>query len=193
MLLDAAMTVMAKSGYDAASVNDVLAQAGLSTRSFYRQFDSKQALLVALIERERQVVADSLAAAVAAADEPVAGVEAWIDAFLDRLYEPERAARTHVFTSPSVLASYSLATAMPEMHKAFCPPLVRALKAGHRDGLLFSPNPKADAQSILSLATSAVDVRQHPFPRRSVAKTQVLRFAWPAIGLPRPENGSRPQ
>ena len=191
MLLEAAMRVMTKSGYDAASVNDVLAEAGLSTRSFYRQFDSKHALLVALIEGERKVVADSLAAAVDSADGPVAAVEAWIDAFLDRLYDPERSARTHVFTSPSVLASYTLATSLPEMHKAFCPPLVRALKAGHRDGSLWSPNPKADAQSINALVTAAVDVRQHPYPKRSAAKTQVLRFVWPAIGLTLPENGPR--
>ena len=59
LLLDASVRVMSENGYDGTSVNDILEEAGLSTRAFYRQFDSKQALLTALIERERDRVAHS--------------------------------------------------------------------------------------------------------------------------------------
>jgi len=93
LLLDAAVRVMSENGYDGTSVNDVLEEAGLSTRAFYRQFDSKQALLTALIERERDRVAFHLEKAAKSADDPLAAVEAWIDAFLDLLYNPEIARR----------------------------------------------------------------------------------------------------
>ena len=183
MLLDAAVTVMAKNGYDGTSVNDVLTEAGLSTRSFYRQFDSKHALLLALIERERDRVAQFLEEAVNEAEDPLAAVEAWIDAFLDLLYDPKIAPTTAIFTAPSVLASYTLATSLPEMQRRFCPPLTKALRAGHRKGLLDSPRPEADAYSIHALLHAALDVHHRPRPRRSVVKAQVVRFAWPALGL----------
>ena len=44
LLLDASVRVMSANGYDGTSVNDILEEAGLSTRAFYRQFDSKHAL-----------------------------------------------------------------------------------------------------------------------------------------------------
>lgn len=184
MLLDAAVAVMADRGYDNTSVNDILAEAGLSTRSFYRQFDSKHALLMALIQRERDRVARFLEAAAAGAEDPLAAVEAWIDAFLDLNYDPEIAPTTHIFAAPSVLASYTLATSLPEMQRKFCPPLIKALRAGHRSGVLDSPRPEADAYSIHAIMHAALDVAYgRPLPRRSKVKAQVLRFAWPALGL----------
>jgi AcrR family transcriptional regulator len=189
LLLDAAVVVMSVNGYDGTSVNDVLEEAGLSTRAFYRQFDSKSALLTALIERERDRVAFHLERAAKGADGPLAAVEAWIDAFLDLLYNPEIAATTAIFTAPSVLASYTLATSLPEMQRMFCPPLIRALRAGHRSGVLVSPAPEADAYCIHALVHAALDVHHRPLPKRATVKAQVLRFAWPALGI-RPKRGS---
>ena len=183
LLLDAAVRVMSENGYDGTSVNDVLEEAGLSTRAFYRQFDSKQALLTALIERERDRVAFHLEKAAKSADGPLAAVEAWIDAFLDLLYNPEIAPTTAIFTAPSVLASYTLATSLPEMQRMFCPPLVKALRAGERAGVLKSKTPEADAYCIHALVHAALDVHHRPRPKRPVVKAQILRFAWPALGI----------
>jgi AcrR family transcriptional regulator len=183
--LDAAVRVMSKNGYDGTSVNDVLEDAGLSTRAFYRQFDSKHELLMALILRERDRVAYHLERAAKSADGPLAAVEAWIDAFLDLLYNPEIAPTTAIFTAPSVLASYTLATSLPEMQRMFCPPLIRALRAGHRAGVLDSPRPEADAYCIHALLHAALDVHHRPRPRRTTVKAQVLRFVWPALGIGR--------
>jgi AcrR family transcriptional regulator len=183
ILLDTAVRVMAENGYDGTSVNDVLAEAGLSTRAFYRQFDSKHALLMALIQRERDRVAHHLEQAAKSADGPLAAVEAWIDAFLDLNYNPEIAPTTAIFTAPSVLASYTLATSLPEMQRLFCPPLTKALRAGQRAGVLESSRPEADAYCIHAVVQAALDVHTRPRPRRSLVKAQIVRFVWPAIGL----------
>jgi AcrR family transcriptional regulator len=184
LLLDASVRVMSENGYDGTSVNDILEEAGLSTRAFYRQFDSKQALLTALIERERDRVAHHLEQAAKSADGPLAAVEAWIDAFLDLLYNPEIAPTTAIFTAPSVMASYTLATSLPEMQRMFCPPLIKALRAGHRAGVLKSPAPEADAYCIHALVHASLDVHHRArLPKRAVVKAQILRFAWPALGL----------
>jgi AcrR family transcriptional regulator len=174
---------MSERGYDGTSVNDVLEEAGLSTRAFYRQFDSKQALLTALIERERDRVAFHLEKAAKTADGPLEAVEAWIDGFLDLLYNPEIAPITAIFTAPSVLASYTLATSLPDMQRMFCPPLIKALRAGQRAGVLKSTTPEADAHCIHALVHAALDVHHRPRPKRAVVKAQILRFAWPALGI----------
>jgi AcrR family transcriptional regulator len=175
---------MTENGYDATSVGDVLEETGFSTRAFYRHFDSKHALLMALIERERDRVGLHLDKAVKSAIGPLAAVEAWVDAFLDLLYDPEIAPTTAIFTAPSVLASYTLATSLPEMQRVFCPPLARALRAGHRAGVLQSSRPEADAYCIHALVHAALDVYHRPRPKRAMVKGQIMRFTWPALGIP---------
>jgi AcrR family transcriptional regulator len=183
MVMDAAMQVMARNGYARMSVDAVLSEAGLSTRAFYRHFESKEALLLGLMLRDAQSVGRSLERAVAHAPNPVAALEAWIDRSLDVYYEPKRAARTALFTSPAIRASYPLADATREMRHLFCPPLARALRAGHQTGALHSPTPEADAHTVFALVSAATDRTDTPFPDRSAAKAHIRRFLWPAFRL----------
>lgn len=184
MLLDAAMRVLIRSAYDSSSVNDILAEAGLSTRAFYRHFASKRDLLDALLERECDGVAKALQRAVANASDPVGAVEAWLDCFLDVYYEPKRAARVAVFASASVRGSYSDTGALDEMRELFCRPLIRALRAGHKAGVLDSPLAQDDARSIYALASDVTHGGQARRRSRAAARAQVLRFVRPALGLP---------
>ena len=55
MLMDAAVRILAKSDLHEMFVVDVLSEAGLSTRSFYRHFESKDDLLRALVLRATRV------------------------------------------------------------------------------------------------------------------------------------------
>ncbi len=50
-ILDAAQRVVYTKGYDQMSIQDILAEVKISKGAFYHYFDSKQALLEALIER----------------------------------------------------------------------------------------------------------------------------------------------
>ncbi len=50
-LLDAALARIVRQGYEATSVAEVCDEAGLSKGAFYHHFSSKQALVVALLER----------------------------------------------------------------------------------------------------------------------------------------------
>jgi len=51
-LVDAGAAVLLRSGFDATSIDDVVARAGAGKAAFYRQFADKRDLLVACIERE---------------------------------------------------------------------------------------------------------------------------------------------
>lgn len=183
-IMDAAVLVMARNGYGHMAVGDVLAEAQLSTTSFYRHFHSKDALLAAVIRRDGESAQRALQRAIAAAAGPVAALQAWLDGLLDHFYEPRRAARTALFTSPEVLSSLRMnSEVMEEMRSVLCQPLVKVLRAGHRAGVLRSTKPEADAVSLFALAsTAATSPRGYPRDRNK-ARAHVLRFAWPALAI----------
>lgn len=60
MVMDAAVRVMARNGFEYMSVSDILTEAELSTTSFYRHFQSKDKLLAALIRRDGDSVQHAL-------------------------------------------------------------------------------------------------------------------------------------
>ncbi len=103
ILLDAAMEVMGRNGYVDASVADILAQANLSTRSFYRHFESKDQLLCALYRREAEDAAARLNAKVDAAPSPRAALDAWIDEILSLGQHRAKDARVRVLGSPGAM------------------------------------------------------------------------------------------
>lgn len=56
-ILDAALAVFAERGFDAARMDDIAAEAGVSKGALYLYFESKEALLKGLVEREVAPVA----------------------------------------------------------------------------------------------------------------------------------------
>jgi TetR/AcrR family transcriptional regulator of autoinduction and epiphytic fitness len=61
LLLDAAESVFVEQGYSAASMDDIAAKAGMSKKTLYRIFDTKEALFAAVIEARRAVLAAMIA------------------------------------------------------------------------------------------------------------------------------------
>jgi len=90
VLLQAAFEVMRRNGYEDASVAEILEEAGLSTRSFYRNFQSKDDLVLALFRANAEAASQRLESRVAAAAAPREGLEAWMDEILSfRLQPPQ--------------------------------------------------------------------------------------------------------
>ncbi len=183
MLMDAAVRILARSGLHEMFVVDVLSEAGLSTRSFYRHFESKDGLLRALVLRETESVAQSLERRIARASGPVAAVEAWLDGLLDAIFEPRRAARAALFMTPAVRTSYPVAERMVDTHWTLSRPLAEVLRAGHEAGFLVSPNPEADAVSMFALVGITAYVPHANLQNRAAVRAQVVRFSWPTLGL----------
>ncbi len=63
-LLDAARSVFARGGFHGASVEEIASEAGFSTGALYSNFDGKEDLFLALMEREIAAHAREIAAAV---------------------------------------------------------------------------------------------------------------------------------
>ena len=77
-LEEVAERAFADSGYAATTIDEIVAQAGVSKPAFYRHFESKKALHMALLERHRDQLA---AAALAHVESRKANLEAMIDAW----------------------------------------------------------------------------------------------------------------
>lgn len=65
-LLDAMASIVAEKGYAATTVADVVERAGVSRRTFYEQFDDKEACFLAAYDVSVVVVLERIAAAVGA-------------------------------------------------------------------------------------------------------------------------------
>jgi AcrR family transcriptional regulator len=198
-LFDAALVVMERNGYaDAAvAVADILAEAGLSTRSFYRHFESKDQLLCALYRREAERAADRLSARVSAAATPLAALDSWIDEIMSLGFHRRKAARVAVLGSPGAMRAEGYADESRHAAKLLVAPLEELLAAGRRDGTFPLADPPADAPLIQSVTWAAAGlnpVRDVPASRDQAFRA-VGSFCRRALGVtrsPRPADGTDP-
>lgn len=101
-ILDAALDLFVEKGFDAARMEDVAKRAGLSKAGVYLYFDSKEALLKALIAREVAPIAQRAEAiAAAGAAEPEQALRMIAGFVVSRLSE------ARVFSVPRLVISIS--------------------------------------------------------------------------------------
>jgi AcrR family transcriptional regulator len=184
ILLDAALVVMERNGYVDASVAEILRQANLSTRSFYRHFESKDQLLCALYRREAQAAAARLSTRVEAAGTPLAALEAWIDEILSLGHDRAKAARLRVLTSRGAMKADGYAEATRVASLLLMAPLERLLADGAGDGSFPLADPCADAaliQAVVWAAAGLNPARADPASRAEAGR-QVRSFCERALG-----------
>ena len=184
-LLDAAAKVVREEGVRSLSVAQVLSRAQLSTRAFYRHFDSKDALVSAVFLEMARAETRRLKRKMAAAADPAEAVVAWIDGRLDLAFNDQirsdlrqmsLEAQTQMFASPGLVSD-----AYGEILK----PLVEQLESGRCTGIFPDVDPAADALSIHGAIWASVE-RQWTTGDcdRGAVRDQVVRFCLRGIGAP---------
>ena len=182
--MDAALKVMRRNGFLGASVQDILDHAGLSTRAFYRQFQSKDDLLLAMFRTAAGPDVEHVARQVALHASPVEAVRIWIDELLAIAYDRKRIQRLVMFNeSARQTVGYDAEVAWLE--DCLVTPLIEALRKGAADGSLPCANPLPDAYSIFDLVWSVAGPqgRERRPLDRDEAQAHVLRFCMPALGV----------
>jgi AcrR family transcriptional regulator len=185
ILLDAALVVMERNGYADAAVADILREADLSTRSFYRHFESKDQLLCALFRREADAAAARLRDKVDAAGTPREALDAWIDEILSFGHHRVKAARVSVLGSPGAMKADGYGEEMRYASRILTAPLEELLRRGAADGSLPLADPPADApliQSVVWAAAGLNPARDKPSSRAKAAR-QVRSFCERALGV----------
>jgi len=184
-LLTAAMEVLKRSGWWGFKVESVLRQAGLSTRSFYRHFEKKSDLLLALLESELGGAAVKLRRVTTAAADPSEKVRAFVGALIDMAYHADLAKPSSLFASHwrELLPEYPLA--IDRCIQRMITPLVEAIIEGQALGEFHSDDPAADAWAIFYLVAgmTADQAALGAATPRADLEHIVMPFITRAIGL----------
>ena len=184
-LLTAAMDVLQRSGWWGFKVESVLRQAGLSTRSFYRHFEKKSDLLLALLEFELGGAAIGLRRTTAAADTPSDKIRAYVSTTIDMAYRTDLVKPSSLFASHwrELLPEYP--QAIDRCIQRLTEPLVEAITEGKARGEFQSEDPEADARAIFYLV-AGMTADQAPLgcstPREDLEHV-VMPFISRSIGL----------
>ncbi len=144
-LLDAAYTVMRRTGTLDPRVSDIVAEAGLSNQAFYRHFRGKDELLLAVLDDGQRQLVSYLEARLARVDPGAPQVRAWIEGVLEQARNPEAAANTRPFT----VNSARLAAEFPDESARSREQVVAQLRAALADA---GADPERDADAIYHLA-----------------------------------------
>ena len=178
-LVEAGLTVLRQRGAAGLTVAEVLAEAGLSTRAFYRHFRSKDELVLAVYEQEAQRRNAEIAARIARRAEPRARLETWIDETLGLGFEPRRAA-AHPGAARRRRAACK-PTSPTSSRRSWPARSIRsiALLAAFPDA-----EPELDAWSIYAITWELVEAKLRGSAiDRATRAAQCSRFCLPALGL----------
>jgi AcrR family transcriptional regulator len=184
VLLSAAREVLAERGYDGLRVEDVLREAGLSTRAFYRHFSGKAALFLALFEQESARADQRLRARVDQASGPEEAVREWIDSVLSVVYDPRLAKRARLFAGERGSLAHRFPEEIHELNVRQLQPLQDAIAAGVAAGVFSTNDPVADARAIHHVCAGLINDRLYASTALTRAEAVALatRFALGALG-----------
>jgi AcrR family transcriptional regulator len=185
LLFEATLTVMQRNGDSDVAVADILAEAGMSTRSFYRHFESKDQLLCALYRHEAEQVAERLTARVAEATSPLAALDSWIEEIMSLGYNRRKAARVAVLGSPGAMRAEGCLGESKRAMKLLNAPLQAVLADGLRDGTFPLADPASDAPLVQSVVWTAAGLNplREPVLARAEAFRAVQSFCRRALGV----------
>lgn len=184
-LMDSALHVMSRNGYQGASVQDILDHAGLSTRAFYRQFRSKDDLLLAMFRTASDPEVAQVATAVDAEPTALGAVRIWVDEMVAMALDPKRVRRL-VICNPTARQTDGYEHEEADLRDRLTAPLVAALERGAADGSFPETEPKPDADIFFDLVWSVARPLRgftSGSTDRSRATEQMLRFCLPALGV----------
>jgi AcrR family transcriptional regulator len=153
-LLDRASGLFLRHGYDNVSLNDLIADAGVSKGAFYHWFPSKDALVAALAERSAGAAFAGVEDAVAAClGDALARLNAALRAGFDVNMEmggPEQLAAMVSLLRPDNAHLYGRILTVEE--QLFRPLLTRLISDGVADGVFDTFDPEGVADMIYGLA-----------------------------------------
>lgn len=183
-IVSAAAEVVRTQGVQALSIAQLLSRTQLSTRAFYRHFDSKDQLVAAVFLVMARAEVLRLVQRMSDCADPVRAVAAWIDGRLELAFNPQLRselrqmsleAQNQMFVAPELVAP-----AYREMLR----PLVEQLAWGKSSGLFADIDPDAEALSIQGVVWANIE-RQWATAHREPGeiRARVQQFCLRGLGV----------
>ena len=186
LILRAALEVLRRNDGEEATVADILEAAGLSTRAFYRHFETKEDVIRSLYERDTESFGAHLRRRVDAAPDPGEALAVWVYEMLGLAYDRRRAERVSALSSPMVLRVVAGTPAQRMGVDLLVLPLRSVLADGVAAGLFPAAHPQSDSLTIRAITMEAINwarTEEVKLSRRE-ATDHVLRFTRAALGGP---------
>jgi AcrR family transcriptional regulator len=171
----AARTLATETGSAAFTVKQVVAESGQSLKSFYRYFEGKDDLLLALLEEDIAVGSLFLQELVDAHHEPVARLREWVFGLFELM-----AAGDQGYVAVLVREYQHFVETRPEQLDTAVAPftdmLARELERGHEARVVRAADPERDARLVLSLVLASI--RELVSGRDDRAPDEVASYLW---------------
>jgi AcrR family transcriptional regulator len=182
-IIDAAYSCLSEPHSGPIPVAAILQRAGVSTRAFYRHFESKDELFLALLRQESDALADRLDRIVDQTGNPVDQLKAWISGMFGWMHDEEMRMHLTVIDSDEVRAAKGYRETRERAHVDRERSLVEILRRGLADGSFPQADPEHDAVAI-SAVISREMVNQIPGDEARLQRSLdwVLQFALRALG-----------
>ncbi|WP_414688437.1 TetR/AcrR family transcriptional regulator [Mycobacterium sp.] len=165
----------------------ILQRAGVSTRAFYRHFESKDELFLAMLRQESEALAHRLDQIVEATPgPPVEQLKAWISQMFGWVQDAQLRMHLIVIDSDEVRAAKGYRETRERAHADRERSLVEILRRGKEDGSFPLADPERDAIAI-SAVVSREMTSQSPDDERQLQRSlaRVVDFALRALGAER--------
>ena len=158
-LISAAFRIIERTGHLEPKVSDILAEAGLSNQAFYRHFQGKHALLVAVLDDGIQSLADYLAARMAETKGPVEAVREWILGMAAQTQDPIGAAASRPFALARGRLAESFPAEVAESERRVTAPLRETLRQARDAGHMPCVVPEIESEALYHLMMGWVEAR----------------------------------
>jgi len=181
MLLDGAFEALRAEGRDF-TVSDVLSRVGVSTRSFYRHFESKDALLSAMFMRDAESVASRLERRLSDSTGALQGLSNWIDEIFSFLRNGRRAERVAILGSIIGFRSETIEPTISAGRDLLVVSLRAVIIDGIADGTFADTDPDTAAELVAAAVMHAAGISNGGRARAQRDQQQTLEFVLRALG-----------
>jgi AcrR family transcriptional regulator len=186
-IIEAAYSCLAEPHSGAIPVAAILQRARVSTRAFYRHFESKDELFLAMLRKECDELAERLdRIGEETPGGPVNQLRAWIAHMFGLVQHPRRRMHLTVIDSDEVRAAKGYRETRERAHADRERSLILILRRGQQDGSFPLTDPEHDAIAISAVVTRAMSTSDLGDERRlQEAVDRVFDFALRAVGAKR--------
>ncbi|MGV0642329.1 TetR/AcrR family transcriptional regulator [Mycolicibacterium sp. XJ879] len=186
-IIEAAYRCLSEPHSGAIPVAAILARAGVSTRAFYRHFQSKDELFLAMLRHETDALAQRLDhIAAQPCGGPAAQLAAWIDGMFALITDDTLRTHFTVIDTDEVRAARGYRETREKAHSDRECSLVTILRRGRDDGTFPLADPEPDAVAINAIVSRVMPNQSfRDLERVNQTKARVLDFALRALGAER--------
>jgi AcrR family transcriptional regulator len=157
VILSTASKIVREEGVGALSIAQVLSRSQLSTRAFYRHFDSKDQLVSAVFLDMARVEMLRLRQRMTATPDPVRAVAAWIDGRLDLAFNDQIRSDLRKVSVEAQSQMFAAPELVGPAYGEILRPLVEQLRRGTDLGCFTDIDPDNEAMSIHGVVWASVE------------------------------------